>query len=207
MAPQFISEDDAFFGEFNSAIGLAATMAKALRVAVMVDPIEPALWPRIKALQDEAEVVVQRIHGHLDRAFITPIEREDIHLLGVTIVDVVDTIAAAVARLEVYGIERPTEPLRWFCAALEEMVDQLVIAVRDLRTLRPAVIRDATDRVEQVAVRVDDVVREVLRDLMAPGRPPYDLLRWKDVYDTFDTVADHARAVARTVRHVLVRHA
>ena len=65
------------------------------------------------------------------------------HSLVVTIDDVADTISAAVSRLDVYGIEQPTDDMRAIVRALDEMAAQLEIALQALHTLKPAVVREA----------------------------------------------------------------
>jgi predicted phosphate transport protein (TIGR00153 family) len=206
MGFSLIPKNDKYFDDFDAAIGVVREVTQLLRAAVDGERLPKDLWRRIKVLEHKADEVVRRVHVRLDESFVTPIEREDIHLLIVTIDDVADTIAAAVSRLDVYEIEEPTEELRALVRALDEMVEQLVIAVHSLRTLEPVKVREATGKVDVLEEKIDDLFRDSLRKLFNRHPEAFELVRWKDVYDNLEAAADHGRHVARTVNHILVRH-
>ncbi len=206
MAFSLIPKNDKYFEDFDAAISIVREITQTLRAGVDQDRIPKDLWRRIKALEVKADDVVRRVHIRLDESFVTPIEREDIHLLIVTIDDVADTVAAAVSRLDVYEIEEPTDDLRSIVRALDEMTEQLVIAVTALRTLKPINVREATGKVDVLEEKIDDIFRDALRRLFKRRPEAFDLVRWKDVYDNLEAASDHGRHVARTVNHILVRH-
>lgn len=206
MAFSLIPKNDKYFEDFDTAIAIVREITQALRAGVDQERLPKDLWRRIKALEVKADAVVRQVHVRLDESFVTPIEREDIHLLIVTIDDVADTIAAAVSRLDVYEIDTPTDDMRAIVRALDEMVEQLVIAVHALRTLKPINVREATGKVDVLEEKVDDIFREALRRLFQRHPEAFELVRWKDVYDNLEAAADHGRHVARTVNHILVRH-
>lgn len=206
MAFSLIPKNDKYFEEFATAIKLVREMTSLLNGAIADEKLPSDLWRKIKALEVKADEVVRSVHTRLDESFVTPIEREDIHLLIVSIDDVADTVAAAVSRVDVYGIESATDDMRAIVRAVDEMVAQLEIAISALRTLKPAVVREATGKVDVFEEKVDDIFRDTLRRLFARHPEAFDLVRWKDVYDNLEAAADHARHVARVVNHILVRH-
>lgn len=206
MAFSLIPRNDKYFEDFDQAIGIVREMARLLRAGVEQPKIPADLWKKMKEEEARADKVVRLCLSRLDASFITPIEREDIHMLTVTIDDVADALEAASSRFDMFAIEEPTEELRKIVAAIDEMVEQLVIVVRELRTLQPAPIREATARVDVLEERVDDLFREAQRALFNRHPEAYDLVRWKEVYDHLELASDYGRKVARTVNHILVRH-
>ena len=46
----------------------------------------------------------------LNKSFITPLDREDIHVMILRIDDVVDLTNAAANRMAFFGIQKPTQP-------------------------------------------------------------------------------------------------
>jgi predicted phosphate transport protein (TIGR00153 family) len=181
-------------------------MTQTMIDAVGQPHIPGDLWQRVKEMERAADAVVREILAKLESSFVTPIEREDIHLLAVTIDDVADAITAAASRLDMFGITEPTDQLRAMCKALDELVEHVVSAVRELRTLKPQIIRPLTDRVDQLEEQIDELYRNTLRSLFERHPEAYDLVRWKEVYDHLESAADHGRHVARTVSHIVVRH-
>src|SRR5262249_43826251 len=62
----------------------------------------------LKQEEHAGDEVVGRILQALDRSFITPFDREDIHILATSLDDVLDNMEETAHRLEVFRIDRPT---------------------------------------------------------------------------------------------------
>lgn len=201
-----IPKNDAYFEDFDTAIALVRKMSQTLHEAVNQPKLPEGLWNRVKELETQADAIVRRCLTRLDETFVTPIEREDIHMLIVNIDDVADMIEAATSRVDIYEITEPTPELRTMVAALDEMVEQLVTAVQSLRTLKPVAVREATVKVDRLEEKIDTLYRDTLRVLFRRHPEAFDLVRWKDVYDLIEEASDRGRHVARTLNHILVRH-
>jgi uncharacterized protein Yka (UPF0111/DUF47 family) len=201
-----IPRNDKYFEDFDRHVGIVQKMLKTLNAAVQQPKIPNDLWQQMKDLEHQADDVVRAVISRLEGSFVTPIEREDIHLLAVTIDDVADALDGAANRMDIFDIREPTQDLRLLVAALDEMGDQLVIAVTALRTMKPSIIRDATGKVDQLEEKIDSLFRSALKTLFQRRPEAYELVRWKEVYDILESAADHGRHIARTVNHIVVRH-
>jgi len=201
-----IPKNDKYFEDFDAHIAIVRDMLRLLHTASQLPKLPEDLWEKTKVLEHKADSVVRDVLSRLERSFVTPIEREDIHLLAVTIDDVADAVDAAVNRMDIFEIREPTPELRDIASSLDEMGEQLVIAVTALRTMKPGVVRDATGRVDLLEEKIDSQFRTALRALFKRHPEAYELVRWKEVYDLLEMAADHGRHVARTLNHILVRH-
>lgn len=206
MAFSLIPKDDRYFADFDRGIALVRAISQALLEGVRESRLDAQLAKKIKALETELDGITKSCLQRLDATFVTPIEREDIHLLAVRIDDVADMLEAAASRMDIYGIEEPTPALRLMVEKLDEMMGQLVHAVGSLRKLKPSEMRAATSRVDELEEKLDDVYRESLRNLFSRRPEAYDLVRWKEIYDLLERASDHGRRVARTLNHIVVRH-
>src|SRR6266571_2345917 len=83
-----------------------------------------------------ADLVVEKIIQALDRTFITPIDREDIHTLATLLDDVLDNMEETANRLEAFRIERPTEPAISLARIILECCTHLEAALRLCRTIK-----------------------------------------------------------------------
>jgi hypothetical protein len=206
MAFSLIPKDDQYFADFDQGIAMVRQISQVWLAAVRGGQLEPELASRVKVLETDLDQVTKRCLARLDSSFVTPIEREDIHLLAVNIDDVADILEAAANRIDIYGITAPTPELRELVEALDEMIALLVGAVGALRSLKPAAVRSAIARIDLLEEKVDRTYREALRVLFARHPEAYELVRWKEIYDLLERAADHGRHVARTLNHILVRH-
>jgi uncharacterized protein Yka (UPF0111/DUF47 family) len=201
-----IPRNDKYFEDFDRHVGIVRTMLKTIRAAVEQKNIPTDLWPAVNKLENEADGLVRSALSRLETAFVTPIEREDIHLLAVTIDDMADALTAAVNRMDIFDIREPTADLREIVAALDEMGDRLVQAIAALRTMKSGPVREATTAVDLLEEKVDLLFRNALRSLFQRKPEAYELVRWKEIYDILEAAADHGRHIARTVNHIVVRH-
>jgi uncharacterized protein Yka (UPF0111/DUF47 family) len=202
-----IPKNDKYFEDFDRHVAVVRKMTQTLKAAVEQPQIPQDLWPTMKALEHEADAIVRTVLSRLERSFITPIEREDIHLLAVTIDDMADALDAAANRMDIFDIREPTPDLRDIARALDEMGEELVIAIEALKTMKPGTVRDATGKVDLLEERIDGLFRSALKALFQRHPEAYDLVRWKEVYDLLEMAADHGRHIARAVNHIVVRHA
>lgn len=206
MKLNLVPKDDKYFEDFNQLVHVARRITQELVVAVQGDTIPPDVWARVKAMEKEADGIVRRVTSRLEASFVTPIEREDIHLLAVTIDDVADALTSMSGRFDTFDIRTPNDDLRTLVGALDEMLAHLVVAVERLRTLDFAAVHEATDLVDLLEEKVDELYRGACKRLFQRHPEAFDLVRWKEVYDLLEEAADHGRRVARTVNHIVVRH-
>jgi uncharacterized protein Yka (UPF0111/DUF47 family) len=74
--------------------------------------------------------VAHEIIDKLDKTFITPFDREDIHTLTKELDDIIDMINTIASRMKVYKITRVNENLVKFSAVIEESVHSVAIAIK-----------------------------------------------------------------------------
>src|SRR4030067_3158473 len=98
-----------FFEIFDRA-SLNATKAASLLVSLMenFDNIE-ARAKEVYEVEQEGDILTHEIMKKLNKTFITPIDREDLHALASSLDDVVDLIWASVDRLNVFKLKESTK--------------------------------------------------------------------------------------------------
>ncbi|MFH1014823.1 MAG: DUF47 family protein, partial [Nitrospirota bacterium] len=106
---KFFPKEIDFFEIFDKA-ALNVTKAATLLVALMenFDNIE-ARAKEIYEVEQDGDMLTHDIMKKLNKTFITPIDREDLHALASRLDDVLDLIWASVDRLSVFKITEPTK--------------------------------------------------------------------------------------------------
>src|SRR3989449_5136926 len=88
----------------------------------------------IKRLEHEADQVTHEVVNRLDRTFITPIDREDIHLLASDLDDVIDRIDGTARRVQIFRLaEAPAAGVVELCDVIQRITATMVQAVSTLR--------------------------------------------------------------------------
>jgi hypothetical protein len=87
----------------------------------------------IYEFEQDGDMFTHDIIKELNKTFLTPIDREDIHELAARIDDVLDLIWAAVDRMVVYKIDKPTPEVISIAEDLQMTADILKKSLKELR--------------------------------------------------------------------------
>src|SRR5258706_12224428 len=105
MAFRLIPREEKFYTDFQA---LATELKRGARMLEeMLDPEHP-IWDKadeIKEVEHKCDFLTHEIIQRLNRTFVTPLDREDIHALARTLDDVMDAIDAAASLIRLYRLE------------------------------------------------------------------------------------------------------
>lgn len=201
MSFRLIPQDARFYELFESD---AENLAEAARqLSEMVDKFD-RLDQRvisIQALEKRGDGIDREITQRLENAFVTPFDREDIHLLSARLDDVVDYVQAIAETLVVYDVREPTDECRRLAKILAEQGVELASALRGLRS-RKGVI-EHLERVHDLEHEADALSRAAVALLFRERRDPLDVIKWRDLYRELENGIDAAEDAAEAVERML----
>jgi uncharacterized protein Yka (UPF0111/DUF47 family) len=158
----------------------------------------------IKRLEHEADQVTHEVVNRLDRTFITPLDREDIHQLSSDLDDVMDAMDGTARRAQIFGlgisppgILRITEVLQRMMAAIAEAVSRLKKGDDVMKYCIEA---------KELEEEGDAIYHESLGHLFAKERDAIELIKWKEIYDNLERTLDEAEDVANVVESITIKH-
>jgi uncharacterized protein Yka (UPF0111/DUF47 family) len=206
VAFNFLPRDEQYFVLFKDAARNIADGALALQGMVRDFTDVEAKSARIRAIEERGDEITFEIISRLGRSFITPIEREDILAIARQLDDIVDFIDATSSRLTTYAIDQPTE-------AAGQFADLIVRAARDLERLLALLhkkdieqIRLPKVAINKVESEADKLLRSVVAGLFKSGEDPLTVIKWKEIYETFEEVTDRMESLANLVEGIIVKN-
>jgi predicted phosphate transport protein (TIGR00153 family) len=206
MLGRLIPRDQEFFTLFDELATHLATAAKQLRELLDQPSRLQEQIRAIKEVEHKADQLTHEINARIDRSFITPIDREDIHDLATRLDDVLDYIEAAAERLVVYRIKEPTSASR---AMAEVIVQQTLVmdrAIKCLRTMDPGFHEHAVE-VNRLENSADNLLRDSLAALFEEQADPIEVIKWKEIYETMETVTDRCEDVVNVIEGIILKMA
>ena len=159
---------------------------------------------QIKRLEHECDEISHEILRGIDRTFITPIDREDIHQLAVRLDDVIDLIDGTVRRVSLFMIEKPTPISTSLSRLIVTTTAELVEAVSRLRQQKGVMAHCI--KIKQLENEGDVVYHEAIASLFRDNIPAIEVIKWKDVYDNMERCIDSCVAVAHVLESVVLKH-
>jgi predicted phosphate transport protein (TIGR00153 family) len=200
-----VPRDKHFFKEFISLAEEVRSGARVLRQMIATDPPDMQKVEAIKDIEHSCDRCTRAIIDRLNRTFITPLDREDIHALAGSLDDVMDAIDAAAAVIRLYKITRVRNGAKRLVEIVSDSMDLIAQALAVLER-RDGVLEIAA-RVKQLEHEADRVHQDAIVELFDQETDPIAVIKWKEIFDFLEEATDRCEDVANLLEGVIVKHA
>lgn len=204
MRFRLIPKEEKFFEDFTALADRIVSGATLLERMLASDPPNWDTALQIKQIENECDGLTHDIIQRLNKTFVTPIDREDIHALATSLDDVMDAIDAASGVLRRYRMTSLRYGARELASLTWQGAVQMKVAVEAL-DLRKGVHERAVE-VNRIENAADDVHDEALRRLFEEEKDAITLIKWKEVLDLLEEATDRCEDVANVLEGVVVKH-
>ncbi|ETI67635.1 DUF47 domain-containing protein [Neobacillus vireti] len=162
---------------------------------------------KMKELETKGDSYVHEVIKELNDAFITPIEREDILHLAMSMDDVLDGLEACAALFEMYSITQADEFMLKFVEAINGSVHEIDKAVDLLSNKKLPKIREHAIKIKDYESKCDNVLRQSIKHLFTIEKDPIRIIQYKEIYENLEDVADYCQSVANTLETIIMKNA
>ncbi len=193
---------------FDLFVDMAKNIERASNQLVELLRLYDNVPERVRAIKDCEHLGDQMTHDlitRLNKTFITPIDREDIHELASKLDDVLDMIDAVSSRMMIYKIERPTDDAVRLAELIQESVQVLVKALAVLEK-HDHIIEHCIE-INRLENEGDRVSRIAIARLFDDGKDPFYVIKWKEIYEVLEKAIDKCEDVANVIEGVVVKNA
>ncbi len=207
MLNWLLPKKNEFFTLFSKHAALCVDSTKLLAEFLedLSNPEEKA--KKIKAVEHDADTVTHDTMEMLQRSFITPIERGDIHRIASSIDDVVDHVEAASQRIYLYEIHEARPEAIEMARVLVHSAMAVERAVSALPNLKEAeAIRKVCKEINQFEHECDTLLRLATARLFREEKNPLEVIKWKEIYDNIESATDRCEDVANVVEGVVIEN-
>jgi hypothetical protein len=160
----------------------------------------------IKRLEHECDQLTHEVITRLDRSFITPLDREDIHELASGLDDVIDLIDGLARRTQIFHVGKAPEGAILLANVVKRACEQLLVAVRGLDKNVAGTVLPACIAVKRLEEEGDSLYHEWLGKMFEGHPDPVQLIKWKELYDTLEKTLDHCEDAANVLESISIKH-
>jgi len=208
MFRKFLPHDFDFFDFFNKEVDYVVQAAKLFNEIVKKGEVDQETREKMRTIEHEGDKIAYQIIDHLNKTFITPFDREDIHALAKKLDDVNDMLNTIVSRLRIYKIKNVDEILIEFGKLIEESVNSLACAINHLNNMKNAnIILSSCLNMNRLESEADKLRDRALEDLLSKEKDPIEVIKRKEIYQDAETVLDICKATAHVIESILVKQA
>ncbi len=204
---KFLPRDEKFYDLFEK--GAHQVVQGAIQLEELLKNFDDVQvkTKKIKAIEHEGDVITHDTIENLNRTFITPLDREDIHDLITAIDDVLDYIEACAERLYLFKIDKMTEEAIRICGVLVRAVKELEQGVSNLRRLKDvdAILKHCAE-IDRLENEGDYLNRAAVAKLFEPNNNPLEVIKWKEIYETMENAIDRCEDVANVLEGIALKN-
>ncbi|MCX5717620.1 MAG: DUF47 family protein [Nitrospirae bacterium] len=204
---RFFPKEIDFFEIFDRA-ALNVTKAATLLVSLMenFDNVD-ARAKEIYDVEQDGDMLTHDIMKKLNKTFITPIDREDLHALASSLDDVLDLIWASVDRLAVFKITEPTKEAVAMSKDLLLTAEVIHKAIKKLKEKDYSYVQEYCIEINRLENRVDRGFRDALGALFNDVKDPILIIKWKEIYEHLEDASDKCEDVANVLESIVLKYA
>lgn len=192
---------DMFEEDITNVLGAARLFEAMLRTYDA--PEERAR--EIREAEHRGDELSHEIGRRLEKTFVTPFDREEIHALISALDDVIDFIEESADTFILYRIEAPTAVSIQQAAIIVKQCEQLQEALANLRGFKG--LEKYWIEVHRLENEGDQLARKAIADLFSGGGHPLEVIKWKEIYGLLEQTIDKAEDVANIIERITIKHA
>jgi uncharacterized protein len=208
MFGSFLPIEGRFFDLFKQSADLLVEAAHEYRAMLSDLKNIEIRSRRIESLEQRADEVTHATIELLHKTFITPLDRQDIHLLISEMDDIVDLIEASAQRMFLYGISvstPETDQLADICVRSAEFLRSAIGGLENLKN-SPQILKDCIE-INRLENEADFVLRSAMAKLFHDEPDTRHLIKMKELYELLETVTDRCEDVANTIEGIVLEYA
>ena len=164
---------------------------------------------QLEQIEHEADELTRSFVNKVNTQFITPLDKEDMHLLTARLDDVTDTIEKAASHIQVYRLRSSRPELKSMVEMLVAITSEMQKIVAQLRQgLKQPTLTPMLTGIHAMETRVDRLFRDALTTLFEDETLDTRLvIKWKEVYELVEEAINQTEKLSGTIETLIIKYA
>lgn len=207
----FVPKDHSFYPLFEENITNLVSAAKLLKqmLSSTETEVHERIHKEIKDVEHKGDMITDYIYKQLNKSFITPFDREDIHELAARIDDVVDSINGVSRRICLYKPKKLMPVYKVMADMIYDASLELNICIDCLNdaAANKEEITGACNKVKEIEHMADEYYYEAVSELFDKEKDPAELLKNNKIMEILERVVDEEEDVTDVIKAILIKMA
>lgn len=162
---------------------------------------------KMHSIEHSGDDKKHEMSGALAKAFVTPIDREDLDMLSQNLDDVTDSIEEILQKFYMNDIQKVTdgavefaEKISISCNILNEIIAEFEGFKKSKR------IKELIIKLNSVEEECDRLYLQVMRDIRKDTDDVLEVIAWREIYNCFESCADACEHVGDSISTVIMKN-
>jgi len=207
----FVPKDHSFFPLFEEDAKNLVKASDLLRsqMAALETEEHEKINKEIKDVELIGDEITNKTYVQLNKSFITPFDREDIHELTAHIDDVVDSINGISRRICLYKPKKLMSVYKEMAEMIYEAakeIEKCIHCLNDAAANKDEITR-ACDKVKEIEHKADETYFAGVSELFEKEEDTRELLKNNKILEILERCVDEEEDVTDTIKSILIKMA
>ena len=207
MAFRLIPKEESFYDQFERQAEILLQAAGVLVEATRQFEKLGEKAKQLERLEHDGDQVTHDIMARLNRTFITPLDREDIHQLASALDDVLDLMEATTEQFILYKITTVSPQAKQLAEVIQQQAEEIHKVIPKLRHLRHEQVMEHCIEINRLENVGDRLLRDAMGALFESAPDPLLVIKWRDIYMLLESATDKCEDVANVVEAIVLKNA
>jgi predicted phosphate transport protein (TIGR00153 family) len=207
----FVPKDHSFYPLFEEDAKNLVKAAELLKqMMISNDPEDQErIHKEIRDVEHIGDEITDKTYQQLNKSFITPFDREDIHELTAHIDDVVDSINGISRRIILYKPKKLMPVYKEMAEVIYQAAKEIEICIHCLNdaAANKNEITVACDKVKEIEHKADEYYYVALAELFDKEKDAAELLKNNKILEILERCVDEEEDVTDTIKSILIKMA
>jgi uncharacterized protein len=200
-----------FYSLFNEHCGRLVLAARRLRE--LVAALEAASKGRkellrtaaadVKELERQADRLQADIDNAIDESFITPLDRDDIHLVAQMVDGAIDAVKTLTNLMDIYALTKLPPRTSEFADVIVECAESLAAAFEAME--RRSSVIPAVKVIGEAERKADLLFAALIGELFKGEDDPIALIKAKELYEGLEEIVDRIDAAGKILKRIMIK--
>jgi uncharacterized protein len=162
----------------------------------------------IEKIEHECDQYLHNIFERLNKSFITPIDREDIHLIAKELDNITDAIESTAHRFQMLNVKIIREESKLLARLIVQCTTELRGVMAELKDMKKSTtLQQRIIEVNRIENEGDNIFRTAITQLFASESNSLEVIKWKEIYEYLENTLDACEDVANIAEGVIMKNA
>ncbi|HOZ31221.1 MAG TPA: DUF47 family protein [Bacteroidales bacterium] len=206
----FAPKNDDFFPLLNETVALAVLASEHLiKLFDKDDETDKSeIIKLIKEIEVQGDKVTNKIFKKLERTFITPFDREDIHKVTEEIENLIDHINYCSQKVYLYTPEQLPTCTKNMAIIVNAEVIELEAAIKDLKSLKKnsMPIKTRCKTIKKLEEQADVEYQNAIISIIRSEIHPVEIIKLKEIIQELEETANSVYSTSKALKLILVKY-
>ena len=207
MGFRLIPKEESFFDLFEAQVNRLVEASGVLVEATERFETLGENAKRLERLEHDADQLTHEIMERLNKTFITPIDREDIHRLATDLDDVMDLMEAVTERFILFKVQQMLPQAKEIAKVIQQQLQEMQRMIPHLRRMRRESIMPHCVEINRLENTGDRLLRTAFAALFDGSHEPLVVIKWRELYGLMEEATDKCEDVANVIESIVLKHA